>query len=313
MRGHRARAYDIRSSTVTRLDKHPRSDPLRTNLEIQWLALDMVCTTPSCVHTRGSKLSSKKSGVKTRSCIPGGNAAGSVTPGCRGFLACDGHGSSHERVTRRPWDRASLLVKDSLPYGRRTEGLSASTLIGMSTVDVSQDQLRALLAEQAESPSLEYIGDCDLDERRDTVELATEVGALAARGGWLVIGSDDHGDPSGLLDERKAGLFDEAKVRDKLSRYLPATLDLRVGCHQVDAGWAVLIHVGAHPDGAVVFIGDGTYDEKGSSRTAFRKGEFFVRHGTKSERPTQDDVSEIGRSAVEKARLWLAELHRPQT
>ncbi len=180
----------------------------------------------------------------------------------------------------------------------------------MTDSDVSQQRLLALLGEQAESASLEFVGDCDLSERRDVVELASEVGALAAGGGWIVIGVDNHGGVTGMVDERKAQQFDEATLRDKLSRYLPPSLELRVGRHQLESRWVVLIHVEAHPDGAVVFSGDGTYDHDGKSRTAFRTGEVFVRHGTKSERPTQQDIARLARAAVDRARLWLEELHR---
>src|SRR5437879_1890094 len=103
--------------------------------------------------------------------------------------------------------------------------------------EVHETQLRSLLAQQAESSELEFIEDCDLDERRDTVELATEVGAMAARGGYIVVGSDDHGQPTGRLDARKAGLFDDAILQDKLGRYLPASVSLRTGRHQLNGSF----------------------------------------------------------------------------
>ena len=179
----------------------------------------------------------------------------------------------------------------------------------MSSLDVSRERLESLLAAHAESAALEYIGDCDLSKRRDVVELATEVAALAARGGSIVIGADDHGGVSGRLDDRKAGLLDEATLADKLARYLPP-LHLRVGRHRLDSEWVVLIEVDAHPDGGVVFVGDGTYDHEGAPRTAFRKGELFGRRGTKSQRPDQDEIHDIGRRAVVQSGLWLEELHR---
>jgi len=179
-------------------------------------------------------------------------------------------------------------------------------------LDVSRARLLALLAQHAESASLEYVATCDLTDRRDIVELATEIGALAARGGSLVVGADDHGQVQHLLDETKASLFDEATLRDKLGRYLPASVGFRVGRHQVGDALVVLIEVGAHPDGAAVFTADGTYEQNSKPQTAFRKGEFFVRHGTRSELPAQEDVRQIGRMAVERERLWLDQLHRVQ-
>lgn len=71
---------------------------------------------------------------------------------------------------------------------------------------VDATTLRELLAEEHESDCLEYVAECDLAERRDIVELATEVGALGA---YLVIGADDDGRPMSSLDARMAQLFDD--------------------------------------------------------------------------------------------------------
>jgi hypothetical protein len=173
---------------------------------------------------------------------------------------------------------------------------------------VSREQLLALLAEHAESATLEFIGDCDLDERQDVVELATEVGALAARGGWIVVGVDDSGAPTGQLDERKVGLFDEAVVAAKLSRYFPPSMSLRTARYDVRGHTVVLMSVAAHLDGAVAFAQEGTFERSGKTTTAFRKGDIFVRHGTRSERPDQSDVHGLVRRAVERAELWVSEL-----
>jgi hypothetical protein len=153
-------------------------------------------------------------------------------------------------------------------------------------VSLSEQRLRELLAQQAESPTLEFVGDCDLTKRRDIVELASEVGAT----------------------ERRARLFDEATLHDKLDRYLPPSLELRVGRHKLDSEWVVIIRIEPHPDGAVAFAADGTFEHEGKPVTAFRKGEIFVRHGTSSERPTQLDVQQIAETAVTRAKLWLDQL-----
>lgn len=175
---------------------------------------------------------------------------------------------------------------------------------------VDETKLRELLAEQHESEALEYVGACDLRERRDVVELASEVGSMAARGGYIVIGADDRGAAAGMFDVEGAKLFDDATVRDKLGRYLSPELEIRVGTHPSGTDWLVLIYVAPHPDGAAVFQADGVYDRAGKSQTVFRKGEFFVRHGSKSERPTQDDIKRIRREAVEQALLWVEPLQR---
>ena len=139
---------------------------------------------------------------------------------------------------------------------------------------VDLDKLNGLLAEAHEHEVLEYVGACDLDARRDVVELASEVAAMAMDGGYIVIGADDHGRPTGAITDTQARLFDDASLRDKLGRYLPADLEIHSGRHKTDAGWLVVIYVAPHPDGAVVFRADGTY-QVGRAVTAFRKGDVY--------------------------------------
>lgn len=166
-------------------------------------------------------------------------------------------------------------------------GSEASSQVLSVDARVDDDKLRELVAQGQESDCLEYVAACNLDERRDVVELASEIGALTARGGYLVLGLDDGGRPSGRMDARMAARFDDATVRDKLARYLP-DVDLHVGKHEDSGGYTVVMAVMPHPDGAVVFAADGAFEHRGKQTVAFRKGELFVRHGSKSERPTQN-------------------------
>jgi hypothetical protein len=101
--------------------------------------------------------------------------------------------------------------------------------------------------------------------------------------------------------------FDDATVRDKLTRYLPE-LDLHVGRHARPDGPMVVIAVMPHADGAAVFVNDGAYERDGKPALGFRKGEIFVRHGSKSERPNQSDISQLRHDAVDRARLWMEQL-----
>ncbi len=65
--------------------------------------------------------------------------------------------------------------------------------------NVSREKLGQLLDEQHESESLDYEATCDLRERRDVVELAKDVGAMQVDGGFIVVGADDRGNPTGQL------------------------------------------------------------------------------------------------------------------
>jgi hypothetical protein len=109
------------------------------------------------------------------------------------------------------------------------------------------------------------------------------------------------------MTEDQATLFDDATLRDKLSRYLPNDLEIHVGRHELGGDWFVIIGVAAHRDGVVVFCGDGTFEERERPRTAFRKGEIFVRHGSKTERPNQDDIRAL-RDADSNEQAWLRQV-----
>jgi hypothetical protein len=171
---------------------------------------------------------------------------------------------------------------------------------------LNEDQLRLLLGEQHESDTLDYKREIDLvgpGRRRAIVELAKDVGAMASgRGGYLVIGTDDRGAPTGLLTEDQARALDEARLRQMLQRYLPDGIDLRTAVHEIDGDRVALIYVGAHPDGLVIFRADGTYDADGTPRTVFREGEVFIRRGTQSRRWSQEELRSWMRERARRER-----------
>jgi hypothetical protein len=63
----------------------------------------------------------------------------------------------------------------------------------------SEEKLRLLLVEGHESEQLDYKAACDLSQVRDKVELAKDLGAMQALGGYMVIGADDHGKTTNRL------------------------------------------------------------------------------------------------------------------
>jgi hypothetical protein len=62
---------------------------------------------------------------------------------------------------------------------------------------VNREKLREPLALETEYPTLDFKSGCDLGEKREQVELAKDVGAISVRGGFLVIGVDGQGKPTG--------------------------------------------------------------------------------------------------------------------
>ena len=74
---------------------------------------------------------------------------------------------------------------------------------------VSESKLRDLLDEGHESPGLDYKQSLDPNDTRAWVELAKDVGAMQAEGGFIVIGADDHGTPVGV-SQGDLAKFDES-------------------------------------------------------------------------------------------------------
>lgn len=170
---------------------------------------------------------------------------------------------------------------------------------------VSLEKLRDLLAEQAESPHLDYKAQLDPRIQSDLVELAKDIGAMEVEGGYIVIGVNDQGNHSGALSADVLPQFDEARLRGRLRKYLPEPLTLLSARHKVADADVVLLYVGPSPDGFAIFTADGQYQVGKRPVTAFRQGDVYVRHGTASERWNQADIARIlGRILEARKEEW---------
>jgi hypothetical protein len=170
---------------------------------------------------------------------------------------------------------------------------------------VTEEKLRQLLDEQHESEALDYKAELSLDDTRSLVEFAKDVGAMQVDGGFIVIGADNGGNPTGRVTARHARLFDEATVRPKLLRYLAEPLEIRCAQHRIDGHLVVLFYVGPNLDGFCIFKADGNYP----GGTAFRAGEVFARHGTSSEPWRQSDIKKVFERRLAAAKEdWRREL-----
>lgn len=174
---------------------------------------------------------------------------------------------------------------------------------------VNREKLRELQALEAEYPTLDFKSGCDLREKREQVELAKDVGAMSVRGGFLVIGVDGQGKPTGDLTVEQAKLFDAARLRPKLLKWLPDTLEIYSQVHEVDGHQVALVHVAPNPAGCAFFRVDGQHDQPGkASKVVFREGEVFYRDGTQSVRLNHQGLEQVIRRRVEHERdRWEAE------
>jgi len=163
--------------------------------------------------------------------------------------------------------------------------------------------LRDLLRAAHEHEALDYKRMLDLADGDALLDIVKDIAAFSAAGGYIVIGCDDRGHPSGMVTDAHATLFDESRLRAKVTRYLPEPLTLRTARHEVDGNRLVVVYVGPHPDGFVILQRDG----QTSNGHAFRRGDVFVRHGTASERWSASDFAQI-KEALLNNHAGVAEL-----
>jgi hypothetical protein len=182
---------------------------------------------------------------------------------------------------------------------------------------LNEGHLRLLMSEQHESERLDYKRELDLvgpNRRRNIIELAKDVAAMASGlGGYLGIGLNERGKPTGLLTVEQARELDEARLRQRLERYLPDGIDLRSAVHEIDRKLVGLIYVGAHPDGLVVFRTDGIYQGNRRQIVVFREGDIFVRRGTQSRRMSQRELRSWMREQARRMREEAMGAHGSQS
>lgn len=165
----------------------------------------------------------------------------------------------------------------------------ASDSSGSQHRRVDEERVRQLLAAGGESWALDYKSELHPDDKRQLLALAKDVGAMAARGGDIVVGADETGATTGRVSEHDREQFDEARLRDKLKRYLGPRVALRTGVHDIDGQLVAIVAVEPHPLGVCMMAADGNH-EAGSE---FRTADVFVRRGTQSVRWSETEVAEF--------------------
>ncbi|MBA3261039.1 MAG: ATP-binding protein [Thermoleophilaceae bacterium] len=156
---------------------------------------------------------------------------------------------------------------------------------------LNEETLRAVLSDRAERDDVDFKLSCDLNNRGELVAITKDIGAMLMEGGYIIVGVDNDGQPGDGLDERQAGLFDPATLTAKVARYLAPGFDVKSTSLQVDGHRFAMVAIAPHPDVIVAFAADGTYERDGRTRTEFRRGDVYARHGTRSEVWNDDDVA----------------------
>ena len=155
-------------------------------------------------------------------------------------------------------------------------------------LSVDLDRLRGMLARGAESDDLEFKSTWDPQQKSDRIELCKDIAAMESLsdGGYIVVGCDDHGAPSGMFAPEQPRDFDEQKIRSKVAAVLGEPIDLSAALHRIESNGFLLIGIGPNRGGMRIMSKDGEYENK----TIWRAGDVFVRRGTSSVRWNQHEA-----------------------
>lgn len=167
----------------------------------------------------------------------------------------------------------------------------ASLYIATMPMSVDKDRLRLLLARGAESDDLDFKATWEPGKKSDLVELSKDIAAMESLpdGGYIVVGADDHGVPSGMFAPEEARDFDEQRIRSKVAAVLGEPIDLSAALHRLESTDFLVIGVGPSRDGMRIMSKDGEYE----SKTVWRTSDVFVRRGTSSVRWNQHEARGI--------------------
>lgn len=176
---------------------------------------------------------------------------------------------------------------------------------------VTDEKLAELLDLQTEHPMLDFKKVIDVSTTSGAVELAKDVGAFQVAGGYIVIGVDGHGVPTGEMDDCDPQLFDSANLVPKLAQFLSEPLTIHSRVAEWKGHTVVILYVAPHPEGYAVFKAVGQYPKPGGRnemKVVFREGEVFWRDGTRSARISQHGLREVIERRIAAAKTdWMLE------
>lgn len=160
---------------------------------------------------------------------------------------------------------------------------------------VDLEQMHALLAAQAEYPTLDYKQACDLRDGKGRAEFVKDAAAMMSNpgGGYLVVGVDGRGAPVGAVLDGRA--FDSARLNDVLTKHLEGEVPVVSQLHRTEAGDVVVIFLGRRADRLFPIVrADMAYtDANGKVITHLRAGDVYVRDGTSSRRWRTPDLAAL--------------------
>ena len=143
-----------------------------------------------------------------------------------------------------------------------------------------------------EGPHEDFKQAFDPESPKALLDLVKDVVALANTGGGRLIYGRNDTEVFGLPAAAKIAL-DSAKVADLVSKYIsPAAVEISHESEEPLPGKTVVVLSIAPSDSPVVISQDGAWRPPGEphDKTVLRRGEIWVRHSSKNERATFEDV-----------------------
>src|SRR5699024_1441362 len=150
-----------------------------------------------------------------------------------------------------------------------------------------EEKLQELLR-LGEQTQLDFKVELDLRDRKHELDFVKDAVAMANRppGGYILVGITDEGTlPATPWRIKNPKLFDGATLRDKISKYIEADIEVVSQIHTINGSDVVVIAIFSTRSGLPVpMLRVGQYaspNGKGrmKTKTVFRPGEIFIRDG----------------------------------
>lgn len=121
------------------------------------------------------------------------------------------HRPQDRRAPRRSW---SATIRGAAYAGCML--LPPQSPVPSADGIVTDERLSALLRLAGECDEVDFKAAIDLSSTRGEVEMAKDVAAMQVKGGYIVIGVDDNGEPTGDMDRANTSPFDPANLVPKM-------------------------------------------------------------------------------------------------
>ncbi|WP_029153939.1 AlbA family DNA-binding domain-containing protein [Microbacterium gubbeenense] len=148
---------------------------------------------------------------------------------------------------------------------------------------VHREKLLELLEIAAEHPELDFKKTTDLGKNSKKSNLDFVKDALAmsnsTRGGYLVFGADDKGQPAHDCAPVNPAHFDSAMLAEKVSAYVTGHVEITSQVHTIDDRDHALVYIAPPSDGVPHMT---TKEGRDGNRVIVPKGVIFTRQGTKN-------------------------------